>query len=336
MIHEIKLYPPGVTASSLSTSSATAKEPVVAETFDEVVFTNPKEIFFQQLQQVAILPPVSELYSQRDYFPRYSDHDTFQALLEAKRYLEKALFNVKNRLLKVDEDMEEVDAAIKIQLEKNKAAAAASAAVVASQINRASLSVAAMPNPAVGGGAGSVSSTLASTSGSIAKKAAPPVVPAAVSRPKVATKPAVGPASSRPKKSTIPGSAESSLAGPAAKRARPGGSRSSSPVPQAAKKLKPPTTATIPNVLPTNAASTNAEPPSKDGGMSTAVAPTAASVIESTSIALPTAAIGTGMPAPAVPVDGSTKVPSIPSSPTPGAAAPGSATTAPTESNKAG
>jgi hypothetical protein len=98
------------------------KEPVVAEVYDEVVFTDPKESFFQSLLKVADLPKIP--------FPddavqacvqRYSDEDDFQALLEAQKFLRKELQQVKARMKMTNEEMEQVDAALRDVLEAKKA-----------------------------------------------------------------------------------------------------------------------------------------------------------------------------------------------------------------------
>ena len=98
------------------------KEPVVAEVYDEVVFTDPKESFFQSLLKVADLPKIP--------FPddavqacvqRYSDEDDFQALLEAQKFLQKELQQVKARMKMTNEEMEQVDAALRDVLEAKKA-----------------------------------------------------------------------------------------------------------------------------------------------------------------------------------------------------------------------
>ena len=99
------------------------KEPVVAEVYDEVVFTDPKESFFQSLLKVAEAPKIP--------FPddavqacvkRYSDEDDFQALLEAQKFLQKELQQVKARMKMTCEEMEQVESALKEVLEAKKAA----------------------------------------------------------------------------------------------------------------------------------------------------------------------------------------------------------------------
>jgi hypothetical protein len=128
--HGIKLYPPGSAPQSVLTDTET---PVVAEKYDEVVFTDPHESFFLQLQSIANLPTISTQYREHAWFPTYSDFGTFQALLEAKKYLEQALKDVKKRQILVDNDLEEVEEVLKNQVEKNKVAAAAKNAVPASR-----------------------------------------------------------------------------------------------------------------------------------------------------------------------------------------------------------
>lgn len=100
--------------------------PVVSEKYDEVVFTNPKETFFQQLQSVGRAPPVK--YSQEDHFLQYSDTKEMKLLLEAHAFLQSELAVAKERLLQVDGDLAQVDEALRNQQEERKKAAAASSA----------------------------------------------------------------------------------------------------------------------------------------------------------------------------------------------------------------
>ena len=118
----IKLYPPGTPANVTQTDT---ENPVVAENYDEVVFTNPTETFFQQLQSVGRAPPVS--YAQEDHFPEYSDSKEVKLLLEAHRFLQDELALAKERLLQVDGDLAQVDEALRQQQDKRKKAAAAAA-----------------------------------------------------------------------------------------------------------------------------------------------------------------------------------------------------------------
>lgn len=138
--HGIKLYPPG--APNQATPTA---EPVVAETYDEAVFTDPNEAFYQQLQRVAIVPPVkSNEEKVQELFPKYSDNDDFQKLVEAQRFLERELSSVKERMKLATEEGEQVDVALREVQEakradtaqrKHKASAAAGNAAKKSKPN---------------------------------------------------------------------------------------------------------------------------------------------------------------------------------------------------------
>jgi hypothetical protein len=87
------------------------KEPVVAEVYDEVVFTDPKESFFQSLMKVAEVPKIPfPDDAVQACFQRFSDEDQFQALLEAQKFLRKELQQVKARLKLCSDEMEQVDA----------------------------------------------------------------------------------------------------------------------------------------------------------------------------------------------------------------------------------
>ena len=49
MTHGIKLYPPGAAATVAAGSTASTTEPVVAEDYDEIVFTDPNRAFADAL-----------------------------------------------------------------------------------------------------------------------------------------------------------------------------------------------------------------------------------------------------------------------------------------------
>ena len=98
------------------------KEPVVAEVYDEVVFTDPKESFFQSLMKVAEAPKIPfPDEAVQACFQRFSDEDEFQALLEAQKFLHKELQQVKARLKMCSDEMEQVDADLREVLEAKKA-----------------------------------------------------------------------------------------------------------------------------------------------------------------------------------------------------------------------
>lgn len=110
IMHPIKLYPPGVTAATPSTTST---EPVVHEFYNEVVFTDPRESFHKQLMRMSVLPKIESRESNvQAAFPQYSDEEDWKALLEAQSFLDAELKKVKHRLMEADMEMEELDLAL--------------------------------------------------------------------------------------------------------------------------------------------------------------------------------------------------------------------------------
>ena len=99
-------------------------EPVVAETYDEVVFTDPNEPFFHQLMRISIVPRIHSNYPEvQNCLSQFSDSDDLMKLVEAQRFLERELSSVKERMKLVTEDMEQVDVALReVQEAKNAAA----------------------------------------------------------------------------------------------------------------------------------------------------------------------------------------------------------------------
>lgn len=99
----------------------------MAETYDEVVFTDPTETFYGQLMQLSSAPTVE--YSQEAQFGKFSDTEDFHALLEAQKFLEQELASVKERLLNVDGELVQVDEGLReVQERKVNAAAQRKAA----------------------------------------------------------------------------------------------------------------------------------------------------------------------------------------------------------------
>jgi Fe2+ transport system protein B len=100
---------------------------VVSEIYDEVVFTDPSESFFQRLVDVRYAPSVEAKYSQHMHFKTFSDTVDVHALLEAEKFLQQQLRDAKERLKSVDEDLEQVDedlAAAREQQQQQRAIAA--------------------------------------------------------------------------------------------------------------------------------------------------------------------------------------------------------------------
>jgi hypothetical protein len=120
--HGIKLYPPGAVPNSLPTEPSTT--PVVAEFYDEVVFTNPSEKFFRQLQRLGSLPKVE--FTHREHVPEYTDVDDFNALIEAQKFVQNELMAAKESYAQVTSDLALVDADLqKAQADAKKSASKA-------------------------------------------------------------------------------------------------------------------------------------------------------------------------------------------------------------------
>ncbi len=91
---------------------------MVSEKYDEVVFTNPKISFHQSLlnghgKNNKTLPyPLSNEPCVVEHFRTYGDETEVKTMLAAKKFLEDELRNVKDRLLRVDAELEEVKHAL--------------------------------------------------------------------------------------------------------------------------------------------------------------------------------------------------------------------------------
>jgi YEATS domain-containing protein 4 len=153
--HTIKLYPPGSPPNVMPTDTET---PVLAETYDEVVFTDPSESFFRALTQVPTLPKVDPFMQDDDnddddeqegkeeeersgsnkqanrqshaqYMTTiYSDQEDFLTLIAAQKFLQDELSKVKRRFQIVNEEIVAVDQKmITIQQQKQREDAVAAA-----------------------------------------------------------------------------------------------------------------------------------------------------------------------------------------------------------------
>ena len=114
--------------------SADTTVPVVAESYDEIVFTNPTESFYQQLQRVATTPSCQHLYSQQAHFPpTYSDTQVCQAMVQAQKLLQEHLGQTKQNLIQLDHDLANVEEALRVQQDEVRKKAARKVAVAATQ-----------------------------------------------------------------------------------------------------------------------------------------------------------------------------------------------------------
>jgi YEATS domain-containing protein 4 len=147
--HTIKLYPPGTPPNVMPTDTET---PVLAETYDEVVFTDPSESFFRALTQVPTIPKLDIFREEDDEEEEdegrtgsnkrasgkrhaeymntlYSDQEDFLKLIAAQKFLQDELGKVKRRFQIVNDDIAIVDqkmVAVQQQKQREDAVAAAS------------------------------------------------------------------------------------------------------------------------------------------------------------------------------------------------------------------
>jgi K+/H+ antiporter YhaU regulatory subunit KhtT len=108
----------------VTNATQSTMEPVVADTYDEVIFTDPNEPFYRQLMRISIVPRIQSNYPEvQNCLSQFSDSDHFMKLVEAQRFLERELSSVKERMKLATEDMEQVNVALKeVQEAKNAAA----------------------------------------------------------------------------------------------------------------------------------------------------------------------------------------------------------------------
>ena len=151
--HTIKLYPQGTPAPNNSNAllQQSTEKPVLAEMYDEVVFTDPTESFFKSLTQITAVPVESEgvddKSSKQEEDDRtspwkkhlnvvYSDQEDFLALIGAQKFLQDELSKVKQRFQLVNDDITTVDQKLLlVQQQKQREAAAAAISGANSRAN---------------------------------------------------------------------------------------------------------------------------------------------------------------------------------------------------------
>lgn len=106
---------------------------MVSEAYDEVVFTDPTETFYAQLERLAAAPLVE--YSQQAHFIKFSDTEDAHALLEAQKFLQSELAIVKERLNLLDPDLVKVDGQLR-EIQEKRSAKARTAATRPSPVNK--------------------------------------------------------------------------------------------------------------------------------------------------------------------------------------------------------
>ncbi|CAJ1942788.1 unnamed protein product [Cylindrotheca closterium] len=115
--HALKLYPPGSPPNVLPKDENAP--PVIAESYDEVVFTDPNENFFRQLLHIPKAPKVES--SQQEWLTEcFADETDFLTLAGAQKFLEEELETVKERFQVVSEEYEVVDREYTAAMQKHQ------------------------------------------------------------------------------------------------------------------------------------------------------------------------------------------------------------------------
>jgi YEATS domain-containing protein 4 len=147
--HTLKLYPQGTPAPNNSNAllQQSTEKPVLAEMYDEVVFTDPTESFFRSLTQITAIPAESkdtDIKQEDDKTSPwkkhlndvvYSDQEDFLALIGAQKFLQDELSKVKQRFQIVNDDITVVDQKLLLVQQQKQREAAAAAISGASHAN---------------------------------------------------------------------------------------------------------------------------------------------------------------------------------------------------------
>eukprot|EP00591_Stephanopyxis_turris_P006048 CAMPEP_0195520430 /NCGR_PEP_ID=MMETSP0794_2-20130614/16855_1 /TAXON_ID=515487 /ORGANISM="Stephanopyxis turris, Strain CCMP 815" /LENGTH=263 /DNA_ID=CAMNT_0040649781 /DNA_START=123 /DNA_END=911 /DNA_ORIENTATION=+ len=121
--HGIKLYPPGLPqqiTTPLHPTLTSKDKPVLHEFYDEVVFTNPTESFYQTLQPMfssnknnkSKKKTITPKENLRPHWKNqtYSDDADFNILMKSQEFLEEELKLVKDRIIQADDELLEIEA----------------------------------------------------------------------------------------------------------------------------------------------------------------------------------------------------------------------------------
>ncbi|CAN0143866.1 unnamed protein product [Pylaiella littoralis] len=103
VLHQLRLY------HDPATGTTQPKKAVVAEFYDEVVFTDPYEEFYNTLMQGQKLLPQRK-HEHQEHFSTFSDGDTLQRLAAAREWVHNQLRETKDKIRKADMDMAQLKA----------------------------------------------------------------------------------------------------------------------------------------------------------------------------------------------------------------------------------
>ncbi len=111
LIHQIRLYPPASDPTiTIAVEPQNPKIPVVAELYDEVVFTSPTETFKRLLMmysvsQTDISALVDGAVGMEQHYTKYCDDADLQQLANVQDIINREMDQAKTRLLQVEADL---------------------------------------------------------------------------------------------------------------------------------------------------------------------------------------------------------------------------------------
>ncbi|CAM9197564.1 unnamed protein product [Choristocarpus tenellus] len=104
ILHQLRLYPD-------ASVTLTVKKPVVAESYDEVVFTDPHDDFYDLLMKGQTAMPVKKQVHQ-EHLTRFSEGDALQRLASAREWVHTKLGETKDKIRKADMEVTKLKSAI--------------------------------------------------------------------------------------------------------------------------------------------------------------------------------------------------------------------------------
>lgn len=110
LIHQIRLYPP-VFDPAIAVEPQNPKIPVVAESYDEVVFTNPTETFKRLLMMYSVSQTdvnTIDCAIGIEHYTKYCDDDDLQQLACVQDVLNREMDQAKARLLQIEADLNSI------------------------------------------------------------------------------------------------------------------------------------------------------------------------------------------------------------------------------------
>ena len=105
--HAIRLYPAGST-----TGQNNSMEPVISEVYDEVVFNNVEEKFYERLVGGKGDSDTTKLQNElSEHWPTISDKADIGNIVRAQQFIDKEIAAVQDRILRSDCELSQVEQA---------------------------------------------------------------------------------------------------------------------------------------------------------------------------------------------------------------------------------